>query len=121
MINIGDTVMITTNRSIVLSKYYNCIGTIRAKTAHSSMPNSQILYYVKMDIDQTELALYDNEFKVVTNSFPPIDWDKMEKKLDALYPVKKFDKCLHEFKLYVGIIQAFEYCIKCDAKKGKAS
>ena len=31
--------------------------------------------------------------------------------------VVKLDECGHEYKLYVGLRESFEYCIFCDEKK----
>lgn len=29
-------------------------------------------------------------------------------------------RCAHEFKNYIGLVDTYEYCTKCDAKKGKS-
>jgi hypothetical protein len=38
----------------------------------------------------------------------------IEKKLDKPTPLQ--DQCQHEYKQYVGIMESYQYCTKCDAK-----
>lgn len=105
MIYIGDKILV--NSKVESLKNYNgLMGTIVKMQTTPHVPN--IYYFIKMDNSLDELCLCEHEFDVINVTDLSIKQFKRE---------FLSEECLHDFKYYTGLIEQFEYCIKCGKKK----
>lgn len=103
------------------------------KIKYVSKHNSSNENYIDLPLTLDEYLALNGDSQPWLRDFYESSFNEWKKRVDELrrnnnyiedhywkyYLLEDNDPCFHEYKRYVGFLESYDYCIKCDIKRFK--